>query len=166
MDLLQNGDLLLFEPYLGVEIKDLFSSYINGSKYGHCGFVIKQNGIYYCVSSLSKNEKNAFCITIEKLSKVFKSYQGQIWFRRLNYFDSFVSKFEDVVKTLKYKNISDVSEYSSSFVSYIYSNIGILNCQHNWKKCLTKDLSSEGKSLVLWFYNVKKEEKLHDDFFV
>lgn len=166
MNLLQNGDLLLFEPYIGFEIKDLFSSYVNGSKYGHCGLVIKQDGICYCVQSLSKNENNTFNISIEKLSKIFKNYNGQIWVRHIDYFDNFLSKYKDIMKIFIHKNVNDVIDYSSAFVSYIYSEIGILNCQQGWKKCLTKDLSStHNKGLILWFYFVKKEEKLKEELF-
>lgn len=76
MNLLQNGDLLLFEPYIGFEINDLVSTYVNGSKYGHCGIVLIQDGICYCAQSLNKNENNAFEIQIEKLSVIKKKLLG------------------------------------------------------------------------------------------
>lgn len=166
MNLLQNGDLLLFEPNIGFEITDLFSSYINGSKFGHCGIVLIQDGISYCAQCLKKTDEGTFEIQMEKLSTIKKQYSGQIWVRRLNYFDNFFLKFKEVVKMLKYKNISDVFEYSSAFVCYIYSHIGILNFQQDWKKCLTKYFGTiDNKALVLWFYSIKKETKLTEDMY-
>lgn len=167
MNALQNGDLLLFEPGLGFEIKDLWSSYIQSSKYGRCGIVLIRDGICYCAYSISETENNSFDIRIEKLSIVFKEYQGHIWVRSIDYFDNFYIKFKEIINMLKYKNISNVLNYSSAFVCYIYSHAGILSFQNDWKKCLPCHLENNPKNqLILWMYKVGKETKLLWDMFV
>lgn len=186
MDEYDTGDILLFSDK--TFIPSLLIEYISGSKYSHVGMILKDpiyikpdlHGLYILESTGltdicdAEDNKLKTGVQIRKLEDVCRTYDGAIFWRKLNVVrdEKFYQTITDVHTSIHNKpydfdiidwfsgllnvQFSDAHRttkfFCSAMVTYIYHRLGLVDENTPWTIIRPKDLGTEFSTAPTRFF--------------